>query len=247
MKTRVLFFWICLTTTLTLSSQDYGKIIILNGSPDYPPIIVSLNGVRLQNTYAQSVTYKYADETIYRVKILQSGYTGLLRFNIGSEARYVSTYLLTKDNTGSFTLLLQSKSLMMGDSDLDPPQTNTVAVVQINTIAPTPTPVPAAFVGPVAMTNEVYKRKCDEVKSKTFDDDKFERIKDAFEYENFTTAQVIGLMNLFSFDDKKIETAMFAYPKTIDDENFYKTYDQLSFPSSKSKLKDWVNNNKAKK
>lgn len=246
MKIRNFLFGISLLGTLFMYSQDYGKIIILNGSPDYPPIIVSLNGIRLQNSYAQSVTYKYADESIYRVKILQSGYTGLLRFNIGSEARYVSTYILTKDNTGSFTLMLQSKSLMLTDSDLDPPQTPPVIAPPIQTIAAAPTPVPVAYVGPVAMTNEVYKRKCDEVKAKTFDDEKLERIKEAFEYENFTTAQVIGLMNLFSFDDKKIETAMFAYPKTIDDENFYKTYDQLSFPSSKSKLKDWVKNNKGK-
>lgn len=116
--------------------------------------------------------------------------------------------------------------------------------VQTSTLNAAPTPVPAAHVGPVAMTAEVYKQKYEEVKAKSFDDEKLERIKEAFEYENFTSAQVIGLMKLFSFDDKKIEVAMFAYPKTIDTENFYKTYDQLSFPSSKSKLKEWVKNNK---
>jgi hypothetical protein len=246
MKFRSLFFTLCLVSSAVLSSQDYGKIVIMNGSPEYPPIIVSLNGVRLQNTYAQSVNFKFADEPIYRVKILQSGYTGLLRFNIGSEARYVSTYILTKDNTGTFTLMLQSKSLMVGDSDLEPPQSPAIIAPPAITIAAAPTPAPVAYVGSVAMSTEVYKRKYEEVKAKSFDNEKLERIKEAFEHENFTTAQVIGLMTLFSFDDKKIETAIYAYPKTIDQEEFYKTYDLLSFPSSKSKLKDWVKNNKGK-
>lgn len=245
MKLKAIIVALVLFCTQLLQSQDYGKIIIQNGSLDYPPFIVSLNGVRLQNTYAQSVLYRYADESIYRVKILQSGYTGLLRFNIGSEPRYVSTYLLTKDNTGSFTLILQSKSLMLNDNDPVSVISNTVAPT--NTLVAAPTPAPAAYVGPVAMTAEVYKRKYEEVKAKSFDDEKLERIKEAFEFENFTTAQVIGLMKLFSFDDKKIETAMYAYPKTIDVEEYYKTYDQLSFPSSKSKLKEWVKNNKNQK
>lgn len=256
-KTKILSVLCLLFLLNSIKAQDVGKIIINNGLRSYPNFIVSLNGVRLQNDYSSSISYKFVDETNYRVKILQAGSSSVLNFTISSEPKYVSNYLLTKDNVGNYSLVLQSKSLMLGEPEIEQAVITSAAVVpvaavsiavpptqttvtQVNTAAPTAT----FFQGPLAMTDAVYRNKLNEVKAKTFDDDKMEHVQNAFEYEEFTTAQVIGLMKLFTFDDKRLEVAKFAYPKTIDKEEFYKTYDHFSFPSSKSSLKDWIKNYK---
>ncbi len=231
-----------------LHAQDCGKIIIANASKTDPGILVSLNGVRLSNDYAQSVTFRYVDENSYRVKVLQAGSSSPLSFTVSSEARYVSAYLLVKENTGRYSLLLQSKSLMLNDNEPEPAVTTPAAVVPTPTRAiatPTKATEPV-YQAPVAIGEGAFRRKYEEVKAKSFDDDKMERIKEAFEYENIKTDQVIELMKLFSFDDKRIETAKFCYKKTVDKENFYKTYDQFSFSSYKTQLKDWVSKNKGK-
>ncbi|MBL7903030.1 MAG: DUF4476 domain-containing protein [Bacteroidia bacterium] len=239
--------FVCLTWQSAIA-QDCGKIIISNASKTDPGIVVSLNGVRLNNDYTQSVTFRYVDENAYRVKILQAGSSTPLSFTISSEARYVSAYLLVKDNVGRYSLLLQSKSLMLSDNEPEPAVATPAAVVPTATRAiatPTKTPEPV-YQAPVAIGEAAFQRKYDEVKAKSFDDEKMERIKEAFEYDYLNTSQVMDLMKLFSFDDKRMAAAKFCYKKTVDKENFYKTYDLFSFPSSKSQMKEWVNKNKGK-
>ncbi len=246
MKWHLHLITVLLFVVIQLPAQDCGKITITNAAKSDPAFIVSLNGVRLSNDYTQSVTFRYVDESTYRVKILQAGSSSPLSFTISSEARYVSAYLLVKDNVGRYSLLLQSKTLQLNDNEPEPAVTTPAAVVPTPTRAiatPTKAPEPV-YQAPVAIGDAAFRRKYDEVKSKSFDDDKMERIKEAFEYDNLKTDQVVELMKLFSFDDKRLETAKFCYKKTVDKENFYKTYDLFSFSSYKTQLKDWVSKNK---
>lgn len=248
MKLHLHLIFLLVVLSFSGKAQDCGKIIIANASKADPGIVVSLNGVRLNNDYSQSVTFRYVDENTYRVKILQAGSSTPLSFTISSEARYVSAYLLVKDNVGRYSLLLQSKTLQLNDNEPEPAVTTPAAVVPTPTraIATTTKASETVIQAPVAIGEAAFRRKHEEVKSKSFDDDKMERIKEAFEYDNLKTDQVIELMKLFSFDDKRMETAKFCYKKTVDKENFYKTYDQFSFSTYKTQMKDWVNKNKGK-
>ncbi|HQQ94782.1 MAG TPA: DUF4476 domain-containing protein [Bacteroidia bacterium] len=248
MKTRSILLLLLSAGLITLRAQECGKVVISNASKSSPAFIVSLNGVRLSNDYAQSASFKCLDENQYRLKILQAGASGALSFTISSEVKYLSNYLLAKDNVGNYSLVLQSKSLITEEKELE-----TAVSTPAGAVA-TPTPVMPArseaavavlYQGPVAMSEEVFKRKLEEVKSKNFDDEKVERMKDAFEHEYFKSSQVISLMKLFTFDDRRLEAAKFAYPKTIDQDEFYKTYDLFSFSSSKDNLKAWISKNKS--
>lgn len=253
MRTVSFYLGIFLIGNMGLQAQDCGKIVISNAQKSDPLFIVSMNGVRLNNDYAQTVTFKCVDETQYRVKILQAGYSSPINFTISSEPNYTSSYLLLKDNAGHYSLLLKSKNLMLDEKEAEPAVATPAAVVtaqstvavQANPGAPSSTvsQVPV-HQGPVAIGEEAFRRKYNKVKSKSFDDEKIERIKDAFEYDHLKTSQVVELMKLFSFDDKRLETAKYCYKKTVDKENFYKTYDQFSFSSSKTQLKEWVSKNK---
>lgn len=232
-----------ITLSFTLSAQDYGKIIIHNASDAYPKFIISMNGIRLTNDYNNSVTFNYVDEVNYRVKILQSGSTGVLNFNITSSPNYVTKYLINKDNYGNYSLILESKYLLSAEPVT--PNTNTVVVStptistpQPATVVVTPTVAPTSTI--TNMDAEDFKSRLAAVNKEHFDKEKLERCKEVFDDQYFSTSQVAEVMKSFPFDDGKVSFAKWAYKNTLDKKNYYKLSDLLTFSSSKKELADYV-------
>lgn len=60
----------------------------------------------------------------------------------------------------------------------------------------------------------------------------------------YTTAQVKELLDLFSFDNSKMELARLAYDYTIDKGNYYILADAFSFSSSKDELMKFIQTKK---
>ncbi len=58
--------------------------------------------------------------------------------------------------------------------------------------------------------------------------------------------QVETIMQLFSFEDQKLEFAKFAYPKTVDKENYFMLNSVFSFSSSTDELDNFMTREKAK-
>lgn len=56
----------------------------------------------------------------------------------------------------------------------------------------------------------------------------------------FTAEQVLELCRLFSYDESKLEVAKAAYPRTVDQANFFKVGNALSFSSSKEELNNFI-------
>jgi hypothetical protein len=79
----------------------------------------------------------------------------------------------------------------------------------------------------------------------TIDNARFENtrlsiFKQALNYNYFTTAQVRELMDLFWFENSKLEVAKIAYPKTIDQNNYYQVNNEFSFSSSVNELGQYI-------
>lgn len=235
-------------------AQDLGKLIIRNASPSYPKFIASLNGIRLSNDYVSEVTFLYLDEYNYKVKLLQSGTTNMLNFNIKSEPKYITKYVIMKDNFGNYSILLESKSLMMGD---DPVVTTPTVVpnVTVNVNTPTVTPTNTIVVqtstfvpglptstAPVItnISDEDFKGKYEALKKETFERNRLSMAKNLFADEYITTNQVIELVKLFSFDDDRLNLAKWTYSRTTDKKNYYKVNDSFTFSRYKKELSDYV-------
>lgn len=257
------------------NAQDLGKIAIRTANSTIPKFIASLNGVRLNNDYANTISFNYLDDYSYRVKLLLSGSSTVLNYTLSSEPKYLSKYVVTKDNFGNYNIILESKSLML-DEEVAPQTTpsvptNTVQPVVTNTIQPVATPkvgltpasnepavkpAPTTTYAPppgglsgtttavtntiVVMTQQDFNDRCEAVKKESFDDDKLKRAKQVFDEEYFTTSQVITVTKLFSFDDKKLAFAKYAYNKTVDKKNYYKVNDVLTFTRSKNELSEYI-------
>lgn len=237
---------------LTMSSiiaQDLGKLIIRNANSNYPKFIASLNGVRLSNDYSSSVSFNMLDDYNYKLKILQAGSSNLLTYTLTSEPKYQSKYIIMKDNFGNYSLMLESKSLMLDEPEI-PAVTNTVVNTQtVNvvthtlasntaTVAPIVTPVNTVVITNISKVE--FDERLGAVKKTSFDDKRLEKAKQVFNDEILSTNQVIEVVKAFSFDDTKLDFAKWAYKNTIDPKNYYKVEDQFSFSGTKSALGDFV-------
>jgi hypothetical protein len=245
-------FWLLLlslSVTTHFFSQDLGKIILRNGSNNYPKFIASLNGIRLSNDYAGTAIFSMLDDNIYKLKLLQAGSTNLLTFTLSSEPRYLSKYVITKDNVGNFIVMLESKSLMLDDQDavanptvvVNPTVTAPATVILTQTVAVNTATAPQTT--SVAITNisaGEFNERLGAVKRTSFDDQRLAKAKQVFDEEHLSTNQVIEVVKVFSFDDSKLAFAKWAYSRTMDKKNYYKLDDQFSFGNTKEQLSDFV-------
>ena len=82
------------------------------------------------------------------------------------------------------------------------------------------------------------------ISSKAFESTKIDISKQILDNNTVTSEQVKQILQLFSFDDSKLEVAKYAYDKTCDKSNYYKVYDAFSFESSIQTLKNYITNRK---
>lgn len=243
-KTAFIFIYLILHSC-TFLAQDLGKIIIRNASADYPKFIGSLNGIRFTNDYNSTFTFKMLDETTYKLKLLQAGSMSALTFTLSSEPKYVSKYIILKDNVGNYSVLLESKSLSFDEPEppMGMPSTTTptvpatpvaTTVVVTQTVAATPTIT--------AISSADFNERLGAVKKLSFDDERLAKAKQVFDDEYMTTNQVMEVVKLFSFDGARLDFSKWMYKRTVDKKNYYKIDDLLTFGSSKEDLNKFIKN-----
>jgi hypothetical protein len=258
MKNKILLTIAILGLINLLNAQDCGQLQIRNASSNHPKFIVSINGVRVLNDYSSQVIYPCLDDFNYKVKILQAGSSNVLSFSIASEPRYISKYIINKDTYGNFSIILESKSLMLDTPEIPtvvttptvPVQTPTVAATSTGRLAiatnTTPAPVtPTAAPTPTVVTvtnmeTAEFEERLAAVKKVSFDKDRLAKAEQVFDDANLSTAQVMTVVKAFSFDDSRLAFAKWAYKITIDKKNYYKVEDVLIFGNSKAALRDYV-------
>ena len=69
-----------------------------------------------------------------------------------------------------------------------------------------------------------------------FEANKLISVKTIIGKNKFTTQQVKEMMYLFTFESNRLEVAKFAYCNTVDQQNYFRLYDALTFSSSKDEL-----------
>lgn len=248
MKSRILLALSVMVLTTGLYAQDCGQVQIRNGSANYPKFIVSINGVRVLNDYSSTAIYPCLDDFNYKVKILQAGSSNVLSFSIANEPRYLSKYIINKDNYGNYSIILESKSLIMDQVEVPvttvttPTTAATTGRVSVttNTLVANPAQVTPTVQVVTNMSKADFDDRFNAIKNSSFDKDKMAKAQQVFDDEHLSTSQVIEVVKLFSFDDSKVNFAKWAYKITTDKKNYYKVEDAMSFDSYKTELREYV-------
>lgn len=119
------------------------------------------------------------------------------------------------------------------------------------TTAPAPTPVKEpevyrmpGYSGPIGcawpMNGGEFADAKKSIEEKSFEGTKATMAKQIGRDRCFTAAQVKEVMEVFSFEDTKLDFAKFAYDRTYDIGNYYKVNDAFSFESSIDELNKYV-------
>lgn len=95
-----------------------------------------------------------------------------------------------------------------------------------------------------AMNSRDYEDARATIKSIAFDDTKASTAMQIISANCLNTTQIIGLLDLFSFEDTKLELAKTAYGYCVDHNNYYKVVTAFKFDSSKEELNKYMAQNR---
>ena len=139
--------------------------------------------------------------------------------------------LSVSEPTGSWSVKLKHNSSKM--------VIDGAASQQVTT---TPTsPQPAATSGCAgAMANGDFERAKESINNKSFADEKLTVFKQIIRGNCISVDQVVGFMDLFTFEEGKLEVAKLAYAKTVDQGNYYRVNDALTFSDSVEELEAFL-------
>jgi hypothetical protein len=113
---------------------------------------------------------------------------------------------------------------------------------------PTPTTPPPSYLpgysGPVGcpmpMSPNDFSGVKGSISSKSFEDSKLQIAKQVCGSNCLLSSQVREIMQLFSFEDSRLDFAKFAYGHTYDLGNYYKVNDAFQFESSIDELNRFI-------
>ncbi len=94
---------------------------------------------------------------------------------------------------------------------------------------------------PIGMHPAAFSQMKNTINNQWFDSGKLQVAKQAVSMNSLTAAQVVELMELFSFESSKLEFAKMAYASTIDKQNYYIVNNGFWFSSSVQDLNQYIN------
>ena len=104
-------------------------------------------------------------------------------------------------------------------------------------------PIPPYGAGPDApffygycLDDASFTKLYNKVKKASFDDNKFDLIEVASLGCYYSCAQAVSMMNIFTFDDRKLKALRLMAPHIVDLQNATIIYQQFSFDSEKQKV-----------
>jgi Domain of unknown function (DUF4476) len=96
---------------------------------------------------------------------------------------------------------------------------------------------------PQAMGSRDFSDAVASIQNNSFEDTRLQIAKQVASSNFLSTGQISEICRLFSFDDRRLDFAKFAYSRCIDPQNYYKVGDVMTFNSNKSALSTFVTNN----
>ncbi len=160
----------------------------------------------------------------------------------GTPAGGVSMGVNVNDADGSFSMNVSGYDNTTGTATSQ--QTTTVTTTTTSS-APPPPPPPSYDAGcQVPMNSGDFSSMKSSISSKSFEDSKVTIAKQILNDNCLTSGQVRDLMNLFTYEESKLDIAKYAYRHTVDPNNYYKVNDAFTFESSIDDLNAYINANR---
>ncbi|RJS18039.1 hypothetical protein DRW03_26140 [Corallococcus sp. H22C18031201] len=133
------------------------------------------------------------------------------------------------------------KALRRAQDELEELQEMLANAAPISTNGPTrPIPPPPPVVQP--MPDASFQRLTAAMARESFAEDKMRILTSATSREHFVVAQVLQVLNQFSFSQDKLEVVRAMKPGLLDMQNSYQLYNAFTFSPDKKRLQEILNN-----
>ena len=102
------------------------------------------------------------------------------------------------------------------------------------------TPIPDNTLSGLPMNEDQFKKFQNSVKQASFPKDMYNVVSSATDYAIFSTEQVKRTIELFSFENDKLNCAKVMSKKVHDKQNLYSVADTFAFPNTKNQFFDFI-------
>lgn len=92
------------------------------------------------------------------------------------------------------------------------------------------------------MNAQSFNRFRESLRNESFENTRVNMAKQVIAANYFTTSQVKDILQVFNFENNKLELARYAYRYTIDKKEYYSLADCFNFSSNKDELIRYINN-----
>lgn len=92
------------------------------------------------------------------------------------------------------------------------------------------------------MSNDMFRAARGAIRNERFDQSRINMAKQIIGSNYLSANQVKELVELFSFEDNKLEIAKYAFARTVDKNAYFILYDAFSFSSTKEALAVYIQN-----
>ena len=93
---------------------------------------------------------------------------------------------------------------------------------------------------PQAMSSLDFEDYLAAIRSKTFEDSKLSTAKAPLSGQHLTARQIKQVMQAFTFEDTRLEFAIYAHGRCVDPSNYYQVYDAFEFELSIDDLQEAI-------
>lgn len=137
-------------------------------------------------------------------------------------------------------------SISIAVSEQSVQSTGTSATISVANAQPVSTTIPekrterestpAVSTCSVPMGQGEFERAKESIDAKSFPEEKLTICKQLIKVNCFDVKQVIGIMELFTYEENKLAIAKMMYSKTVDKSNYYQINDALTYSASVDEL-----------
>lgn len=90
------------------------------------------------------------------------------------------------------------------------------------------------------MNSREFEQTKAEIRKEWQESSRMLSVKTIIDKNNFTSTQVKEMVQLFTFENNRLDVAKYAYRKTVDKNNYYQVSDLFTFGSSKDELARFI-------
>lgn len=177
----------------------------------------------------------FAINRFHGAEIMENVYKGYISLAANTEY-YVTVLPRFQELQFDRTIALYNQPWLDQDRDEvcfypKPPVNHTCATTEVPQLVP---------IGPQPMNPAMFNQLKQTIDHATFESTKLQIFRQALNYQFFTAEQVCEIMSLFTFESTKLDVAKLAYPRTLDQQNYFIVNNSFTFSSSVNELGNYI-------